>query len=97
MNMNLSLSLKPEDLKKLLPVLQKLQPYVFGLALIAVFGYTAYEVNNALNVQPAAAIAPVAGAAKVTFDQKTIDSLKTLQAVGGDVPTGNLGTNNPFN
>jgi hypothetical protein len=93
--MNLNLSLKPEDLKKLLPALQKLQPYLFGSILIAVFGYTAYEVNAALNVQPGTP--PASTQAKITFDQPTINSLKSLQAVGGDVPTGTLGTDNPFN
>ena len=95
MNMNLNLSLKPEDLKKLLPVLLKLQPYLLGAALIGIFGYTAYEVNAALNVQPGTA--PASTQAKITFDQSTINSLKTLQAVGGDVPTGTLGSSNPFN
>ncbi|HUD11595.1 MAG TPA: hypothetical protein VMS08_04230 [Candidatus Saccharimonadia bacterium] len=96
--MNLKLSLNPEDLKKLLPLLWKIEPYVFGAVLVAVFAFTAYEVNGALNVKPLATVAaPATAASKIVFDQSTINSLKTLQPVGGDVPTGTLGSNNPFN
>lgn len=66
MNANLKLDL---DLKQVLPALRRAQPYIFGLALIGVFAYTSYEVNAALNVQPAAGTAagtttaaPAAGA-----------------------------------
>ena len=97
MNLKLNLSLKPEDLKKALPVLQKLEPYVFGALLIAVFAYTAYEVNSALNVQPAAIAVAKSAASSITFNKTTINSIKALQPVGGNVPTGTLGTNNPFN
>jgi hypothetical protein len=100
MNMNLNLSFKPDDLKKILPYLWKIEPYVFGLVLIGVFGYTAYVVNAALNVGPATQSALPTSAAKITFttkaDQETIASLKSLQNVQGTVSTGNLGTSNPF-
>lgn len=85
------------DYKKILPVLRKLQPYIFGVALIAVFGYTAYVVNAALNVQPdttqAAAPDPTA---KIVFDKKTIDAVKSLQVVQGTVPAGDFGKTDPF-
>lgn len=97
MNMNLKMSFRPEDLKKLLPVLRGLQPYVVGLVLIGVFGYTAYVVNAALNVQPDKSKATgVKAAPKISFDKKTIQTLEQLQAVTGDVPTGSLGQDNPF-
>ncbi|GAC1372934.1 MAG: hypothetical protein NVSMB39_7180 [Candidatus Saccharimonadales bacterium] len=83
--------------KKLLPVLRKLQPYVFGLGLIMVFGYTAYAVNAALNVQPdTAAVAAPDPAAKIIFDKKTIDYVKSLPVVQGTVPIGDLGKADPF-
>jgi hypothetical protein len=98
MNMNLSLNLDAESLKKLLPLLWKAQPYIFGALLIGVFAYTAYEVNAAVNVKalPASAISQT-GEAKIIFNQTTINSVKNLQPVGGDVPTGTLGSSNPFN
>ena len=94
--MNLKLGL---DLKKILPALQKAQPYVFGLALIGVFGYTALVVNGALNVKPAeTAPAPAAGtvSSKITFDKATIEAVKKLNVVQGDVPVGDLGKDDPF-
>jgi fumarate hydratase class II len=102
--MNLKLDL---DYKKYLPMLQKAEPYVFGIAMIAVFAYTAYVVNQALNVQPAAVAAPASGAAggaaagtgataKITFDKKTIEAVKKLDVVEGNVPVGELGKDDPF-
>jgi hypothetical protein len=81
--------------KTVLPMLHKAQPYIVGVILIAVFGYTAYIVNAALNVAP---ILPAASsqAAPTTFDQPTINSLKNLNQVQGTLPTGNVGQNNPF-
>jgi hypothetical protein len=100
MNLNLNLSFKPDDLKKMLPYLWRAEPYIFGIVLIAVFGYTAYAVNAALNVGPASQSTLPQPAAKITFtskaDQETIASLKTLQTVQGNVSTGSIGTNNPF-
>ena len=94
MNMNLKLDL---DIKKWLPLLRQLQPYVFGVALVGVFAYTALVVNTALNVKPSAAPAPTAKtAAKISFDKKTIEALKNLDVVAGTVPAGDLGTNDPF-
>jgi hypothetical protein len=96
MNMNFKLDLN--SVKKFLPVLRQAQPYAFGLVLIGVFAYTAYVVNAALNVQPAPAtsVSTVALPTKITFDKATIDSVKSLEVVQGDVPTGGLGTHNPF-
>lgn len=86
------------DYKKILSALQRLQPYIFGVALIAVFAYTAYVVNGALNVKPAevtgaAAANPAAG---IKFDKATIDAVKKLDVVPGTVPTGDLGKGDPF-
>ena len=100
MNLNLNLDLKPEDLKKILPILWRYEAYIFGVILIAVFGYTAYVVNAALNVGPASTSSLPSPASKISFnskaDQETIQSLKSLQNVQGNVDSGSLGTTNPF-
>ncbi len=94
MNMNLKLDL---DIKKWLPILRKAQPYVFGVLLVGVFGYTALIVNAALNVQAASATTAATPVAKVSFDKATIDAVKKLDVVQGTVDPGALGTSNPFN
>jgi hypothetical protein len=97
MNANLKLSLNPQDLKKILPVLRKLQAPVIGLILIGVFSYTAYVVNGALNVQPDKGKASgVKDVPKITFDKGTIQTLEKLEAVSGDVPDSTLGQSSPF-
>jgi len=94
MNMNLKLDF---NLKTLLPLLRRLQPYIFGILLIGVFAYTALVVNRALNVGPGdAVVVPAQPAAKITFDKQTIDSVKKLDVVPGTVPTGDLGKTDPF-
>jgi DMSO/TMAO reductase YedYZ molybdopterin-dependent catalytic subunit len=94
--MNLKLELNAQTLKAMLPLLQKAQPIIYGLLLIGVFGFTAYTVNRALNVQAAAGAASVKPLPRITFDKKTITALQTLNKVGGEVPLGNLGANDPF-
>lgn len=93
MNKNLNLKLNL-DLKTILPLLRKGQPYLIGLALVAAFGYTAHVVNQALNVQ--AGEAPAVTATSIGFDQKTIDSLKNLNNVSGQIATPALGKTDPF-
>jgi DMSO/TMAO reductase YedYZ molybdopterin-dependent catalytic subunit len=95
-NMNLKLELNAETLKAMLPLLKKAQPVIYGLLLIGVFGYTAYVVNQSLNVQAAEGTAGVKPLPKITFDQKTITAVKALNKVAGEVPLGNLGANDPF-
>ncbi len=93
MNMNLKLDL---DLKTILPILHKLQPYVFGLALVGIFGYTAFLINASLNVKPNE-VAPAAPTVpKITFDKKTIEAIKKLEVVEGTVPSGGIGKSDPF-
>jgi len=94
MNMKMNISLKPEDLKKLLPLLRQAQPYLVGIALIGVFAYTALVVNAAVNTK--ASTATIATEPKISFDKGTIDSLKSLQGVPGTVTTGALGGGSPF-
>jgi hypothetical protein len=96
MNMNLKMDL---DLKKILPVLRQAEPYIFGGVLIAVFAYTAWIVNGALNVKPVAAptsSSTIQAKPKIVFDKKTIEAVKNLSVVTGDVPTGDLGKDDPF-
>lgn len=93
--MNLKLDL---DLKKILPILRTAQPYVFGLVLIGVFAYTAWVVNAALNVKAAETVAGGGAkpAPKIVFDKTTIEAVKNLDVVRGEVPIGDLGKSDPF-
>ena len=91
--MNLNLDFKKLKPAMLLRWLQLAKPYLVGLALISVFGYTAYTVNQAVNVTPAT----VAATTKpVTFDKTTLDSLKNLTNVPDQVPQTALGKSDPF-
>lgn len=93
LNTNLNLSFDP---KASLKLLRRAQPYLFGAMLVGVFAYTAHVVNAALNVMPAATAETESSTSKITFDKKTIDALKTLDNVSGTVPTGTLGSDDPF-
>lgn len=88
------------DFQKLLPTLRKLEPYLFGAALVGVFAYTALVVNGALNVQPATVGETVdpknPSPSKITFDKNTIEAVKKLNVVQGNVPVGDLGKDDPF-
>ena len=88
--MKLKLKLSPAAL---LGAAQKAKPYVIGLVLVGAFGYAAYVVNLAVNVQPA----PQKEAPKkVTFDKATLTTIKNLDYVSGQVPSGGIGKDNPF-
>lgn len=95
MKTNLKLDLNAKTLAAVLPQLRKAQPYVFGLALVAVFAYTAYFINTSINVESAATQTGIAPLPKITFDKPTTQRLKSLTDVNGDVPL-DLGTDNPF-
>lgn len=96
MNNSLKLDLNINTIKQLLPALAKAQVYIYGVAVIAIFGYTAYTVNQALNVQPATAQSVITPLPSIKFNNSTMSQLKTLNNVGGQVPLGSLGTSNPF-
>lgn len=77
----------------LLAKLKIAQPYLVGTCLIALFGYTAYVINDALNVQPAATSA---ASKSITFDRKTIEALRKLDVVSSQVAPTEIGKDNPF-
>ncbi|MBW4060985.1 hypothetical protein HJC99_00180 [Candidatus Saccharibacteria bacterium] len=92
--MNLDLkSLAKIDPKLVTKWLRRLQPLIVGLALIGAFGYTAYVVNAALNVQPVDVPDTAIG---ISFDKATLDSLKSLTAVPDTVAPTTLGKSDPF-
>lgn len=93
--MNLKLDLNVKTLKAMLPMLRKAQPYLYGLALVGVFAYTAFALNQSINVTAAAKQTAVQPLPKITFYKNVIDSLKNRNVVNGDVPL-NLGTGDPF-
>jgi hypothetical protein len=84
-----------DSLKAVLPVLQKIQPLLFGAALVGVFGFTAYAINNSLNVKAAETQTTIKALPKITFDKPTIKSLDERNKVDGNVPL-DLGTSDPF-
>lgn len=96
MNNNLKLDINLDTLKKLTPLLAKAQVYIYGVAVIAVFAYTAYVINQALNVQPAQSQSVIQPVPKITFNKSTMDQLKSLSGVQGSVSLGSLGESNPF-
>jgi hypothetical protein len=89
MNMNFKL-----DVATILPQLKKFGPFLVGLSLVGLFGYTGYVINDAFNVKPADPAA--AATAHITFDKATVEAVKNLHVIPGDVPTGNLGKSDPF-
>jgi Kef-type K+ transport system membrane component KefB len=95
-NKNLKIELDLNTLKQVLQVLAKAQVLIYGVAVVAIFGFTAYSVNQALNAQPASAQSVIQPLPKISFNNKTMSQLKSLNNVGGSVPLGSLGTNNPF-
>lgn len=88
-NLKLDLKFSPQAI---LTVLAKAERTIVGIGLIGLFGYTAFVVQSATNAKAD----PVTSAATISFDQKTIDSLKTLTVVNGDTPVGSLGKSDPF-
>jgi hypothetical protein len=94
-NKNLKLELNADTVRAMLPMLRKSLPSVVGLALVGVFGYTAYELNAAINVQPSASQSTLTPLPAVSFSQKVISSLQNRDSVNGTVPV-DLGTNNPY-
>ncbi len=81
--------------KQILVYLRLAEPYLVGAALIGVFGYTAFFVNAALNVKPAAT-ATIAPGVKISFDKTTVESVKNINVVSGQVPMVNIGKSDPF-
>lgn len=89
--MNLKLNL---NLKQLFPRLSRALPLVVGLALIGVFGYTAWVINGALNLSPG--LATSKPQPKITFDKKTIQYVQSLKSVPGQTGVTVVGKTNPF-
>lgn len=92
MNMNLKLNL---DLKSALQLLNRARLYLIGAALIGIFVHTSMVVNQALNIEPTPAPAKKRSA-KVIFDQTTINFVKNLNVVPGQVAPSDLGKDDPF-
>jgi hypothetical protein len=80
----------------LLSLLRRYGRPLAGLALVAVFGYTGWVINQAFNVKPTAAVPTASPSAPVVFDKKAIETVKSLRVVPGDVAPGDLGKSDPF-
>ena len=92
MNMKMNLNVSPTAL---LALLRRFGPTLAGLAVVAVFGYTGWVINQAFNVKPVETTTTNA-TAHIVFDKKTIDTVKSLRVVPGEVTPGNLGKSDPF-
>ncbi len=93
MNMNLKLNFKLNP-RQILAKLSQVLPIIFGVALIAVFGYTAWLINGALNLKPSELTNSAPAAIK--FDQATIKYVQSLKAVSGQTGVTAVGKPNPF-
>jgi hypothetical protein len=91
--MNLKFKFK-FDLPTLLKLLHRFGPPLLSLVLVGVFGYTGWVVNNAFHVEPTAPAA--SPKPKIVFDKKTIETVKNLRVVPGQVTPGDLGKTDPF-
>jgi hypothetical protein len=89
--MNLKLSI-PKFNNSLFAKLARYEHLAVGVLLIGLFGYTAFVVQQAMNV----AADPVIPSVTISFDAKTLESLKSLTVVQGQTPLGNLGKADPF-
>lgn len=90
--MNLKLAL-PSNLAVYLKVLSRARTALVGLFLIAVFGYTAYIVDAATNIVPAA---PATSSPKIVFDKAALAAIKDRTQVNDKTELGNLGKTDPF-
>lgn len=93
----MSLKLDPQSLMKLA---KPMAPYLLAIAVVGVFGYTGWAINQAFQFddQKVAAAAAPSGKpeAKVTFDKKTVETVKNLRVVPGEVAPTDLGKTDPF-
>lgn len=93
MKMNLKLNWKLNP-RQILAKLSQGLPLIFGVALIGVFGYTAWLINGALNLKPSETTTSAPTAIK--FDQPTIQYVQGLKAVPGQTGVTAVGKPNPF-
>lgn len=93
MHMNLKLKFDPQALLK---VLKPLAPYLVGLTVVGIFGYTGWVINQAFHTEPAAATPAASPVVKVTFDKQTVETVKNLHVVPGQVQPTDVGKNDPF-
>lgn len=95
MNMKLSLSFKP-----ILAKLNKLRGFLMILAIIAIAGYTGYQISKAVAVTPTqesiAAAKEKLNPTSIRFDMPTIDSIAKHNTIKVSPDLGGLGTSNPF-
>jgi len=82
------------DYSAKLKVLRPFLPYLFGLGLIALFGYTSWTINTAFSPQPDVNSSLIKG--KVTFDQATINAVKALGDNSSQVQGVSTESTSPF-
>ena len=89
-----------DSLKPLLSAVIKLRASVVALAVLAVFGYTAYQISAIVAVAPDAAMIEEANSkaetSVVKFDKVTIDTIVRQNPLNVAPDLHGLGTTNPF-
>lgn len=84
------------DITKILNYLRIAEPYFFSIVLIGIFAFTAYFVNAAINIKPAATATTVTKSVKILFDKNTIQAVKNINVVSGQIPAADIGKSDPF-
>ena len=88
------------DLNKLLPLLLKYKGLLVLVAVLAICGYTAYQISVVVAVAPDAKTISEEQAnittTKIKFDTKTIDAIVHQNQVNVSTDLSGLGTTNPF-
>lgn len=97
MNMNLKLSINP---KQLLGLIKKSQGFLVLVAVIAICGYTAYQISLVVAIAPDKATIEAekktAEDTSVKFDMKTISAITQQTNVAVSPNLSGIGTSNPF-
>ncbi len=95
--MNLKLS---KSILAIVTRLSKFRSFAILLAMLAIVGYTGYQISVAVSVTPTveslAAAKQKLNPTAVKFDMRTIDSITQHAAVKVSPDLGGLGTSNPF-
>src|SRR4051812_23017044 len=98
MNLNESISLGDLNFKKLLPLLARYQKGIVSLVLLALIGYTGYQLSRVMSVPPAPAYAvnPATKLPSLKFQPTLIKRLQALQNPGGSDNAVPIGKTDPF-
>ncbi len=92
---------KPQDsLKPILSTIVKFRAFLVTLVILAVCGYTTYQISGVVAVSPDATSIESAnkavGATEVRFDMPTINTIVKQNPLQVSTDLNGIGTSNPF-